>query len=100
MDTISPHPAANNLKGALLIISVSAITPIGDCASRETVPFLSFIEARGEAIPSWEAAVGMLIKCKFDLVEAILATSITLPPPTPKTSDAPSNWFCISLTDF
>ncbi len=89
-DIMSPHPAARSLKGAWLIIFVSAMTPIGGFALRDTLPPSFFIEALGDAIPSWEAAVGTLMKCISALVDASFAVSITLPPPTPRTIETSS----------
>ena len=69
------------------MILVSAITPIGGSAFKDTVPSSFLIEALGDAIPSCEAAVGTLMKLFADLVEANFATSITFPPPTPRTRE-------------
>ena len=82
------------------MIFVSAITPIGGSAFKETVPASFFILALGDAIPSCDAAVGTLMKLTADRVDASLATSITFPPPTPSTRQQFFIKSCTSHTEF
>ena len=44
------------------MMPVSATTAIGELALLETEPISFFIEAIGDAIPSWEAVVGTEMK--------------------------------------
>ena len=81
----SAHPADNNLKGEFAIILLSAITAIGAWALADVEVLGFFIEAKGDTIPSCEAVVGIETKNTFLSYEANLATSMTFPPPTPKT---------------
>ena len=65
------------------MIDVSASTAMGGVAVFETDPFLCFNDARGDAMPSWDAHVGTLINGLERSKAASFVTSITLPPPTP-----------------
>jgi hypothetical protein len=56
------------------------------------------IDATGLAIPSWEAVVGTLIKGIPFCAELSLATSIFVPPPTPKTTCGLATSICFSTS--
>ena len=58
------------------------ITPMGEAPSMDLEPLSDLIEALFEARPSCAAEVGMLMKGTLRSIEAILAISILLPPPT------------------
>ncbi len=59
---ISAHPDASSRWGADAMTAVSATTAMGGSAASETFPSAVGTEARDEAIPSCDAAVGMLMK--------------------------------------
>ena len=58
----SAQPADNSLNGDWAMISVSAITAIGECAFADVDVLGFLIEAKGDTIPSCEAVVGMETK--------------------------------------
>jgi len=64
---MSAQPAARSRWGARAIRPVSATIAIGGWASSETLPSTIGTDARAEAIPSWEAAVGTLMNCRSRL---------------------------------
>jgi hypothetical protein len=62
---------------------------MGDTADFDIDPFLSLSEARGDAIPSWDADVGTLTKFIDSSHAAHFVTSMTEPPPTPSKKSEP-----------
>ncbi len=64
---------------------VSATMAIGACALTEKGLLNPLMAPSGLDIPSCEAVVGTLMKGIFSLDELNLATSIFVPPPTPRT---------------
>ena len=71
------------------MIPVSATIATGGWASSEEWPASVATEARAEAIPSCDAAVGTDMNGRSRLNETIFAVSITRPPPTPIRKSAP-----------
>ena len=57
---MSAHPAASSRCGAVAMIPVSATIASGGWAATLTFPESVTTEAREDAIPSWDAAVGTL----------------------------------------
>ena len=74
------------------MISVSAITPMGEAPSIETDPLSDLIEALLDAMPSWAAEVGMLINGMLRSLATTLAISILLPPPMANMNVEPYSW--------
>ena len=64
---MSPQPLITERQGACDIMFVSAIIASGAWVIMEYCLFVSFIEANGLAMPSWEIVVGMLMKGVFCL---------------------------------
>src|SRR5438445_9356092 len=102
---MSAQPAASRLYGESAMTPISVRIATGAWALIEYGLEPPLIEAYGLAIPSWLAAVGVLMNGTPALADASFATSISLPPPTPKTIEAfvrliaPMTWFTTASVD-
>src|SRR3989441_5481592 len=94
---MSAQPAASRLYGESAMTPISVRIATGAWALIEYGLEPPLIEAYGLAIPSWLAAVGTLMKGTFDLAEDSFARSMSLPPPTPRTSEA-LDFLIVSVT--
>jgi hypothetical protein len=93
LEITSAQPAASRRQGDLMMMLVSATTPMGTDAVKERFSGESLprIEALGDVMPSWAAEVGTEMKGHPVWKAASLATSILLPPPTPTRYSASSS---------
>ena len=67
------------------------MTPMGDADSTEREPESDLRDALLEAMPSWAADVGMLMKGSLRSLLTTFVRSILLPPPTARTKLEPNS---------